>query len=319
MQEIESLYRLKIEPRLAPILSKQKQLRKEYFLTGLAFIAVAGIVIPLFTTQNLFLIIPLLVALGLTIMQIIKANKLFKEFRSDFKKAVVNEIVKAVNPDWVYEPDTMINPAIYAQSDIFRTQYDRYMGDDYVKGVIEKTDFECSELHTEYMQVTHDSKGHRHEEYVTIFKGLFFNADFNKEFKGKTYVSPDFAEKILGKFVRNFQGFTGAAPLVQLENVEFEKVFVVHSTDQIEARYILTPAIMEAMLRIQQQINCDVHFSFIGSRVYCALGIAKNLFEPKVFGSVTDITDVKNMHQLFEINKLIIHELNLNTRIWTKY
>lgn len=319
MQEIESLYRLKIEPQLAPITSKQKNLRKEYLITGIAFLAVAGFVIPLFVTQNFLFLIPLIIAIVLMILQIIKANKLFKEFRSDFKKAVVSEIVKAINPDWIYEPDNMINPAVYAQSDIFRTQYDRYLGDDYVRGVIEKTDFECSELHTEYKQVTYDNKGRRQEHWVTIFKGLFFNADFNKEFKGKTYVSPDFAEKLLGKFGRNFQGFSGAAPLVQLENVEFEKVFVVHSTDQIEARYILTPAILEAMLRIRQHINSEVHFSFIGSRVYCALEMRKNLFEPSVFGPVTDITDVKNMQQLFEINKLIIQELNLNTRIWTKY
>jgi len=107
--------------------------------------------------------------------------------------------------------------------------------------------------------------------------------------------------------------------LVQLENVEFEKAFVVHSTDQIEARYILTPSILETMLRIKQQINCEVHFSFVGSRVYCALSIRRNLFEPRVFGPLADIKDVKNMYQLFEINKLIIQELNLNTRIWTKY
>ena len=213
----------------------------------------------------------------------------------------------------------MIHPDVYAQSDIFRTRYDRYLGDDYVRGVIEKTDFECSELHTQYKQVTYDSKGRRQERWVTIFKGLFFNAGFNKEFNGRTYVSPDFAEKILGKFGRNFQGISGAAPLVQLENVEFEKVFVVHSTDQIEARYILTPAIMGAMLRIKQYINCEIHFSFVGSRVYCALGMRKNLFEPRIFGQLTDIMDVKNMYQLFEINKLIIRELNLNTRIWTKF
>ncbi len=318
MQEIESLYRLKIEPQLAPIISKQKNLRKEYVITGIAFLAVAGFAIAFFVTKNLLFLALLLVALVLMVLQIIKATKLFKDFRSDFKKAVVSEIVNAINPDWVYEPDRMIHPDVYARSDIFRTQYDLYEGDDYVRGTIEKTDFECSELHTQYKQVTHDSKGQRQENWVTIFKGLLFNADFNKEFNGRTYVSPDYAEKILGKFGRKFQGISGAAPLVQLESLEFEKAFVAHSTDQIEARYILTPVIMEAMLRIKQRIDCEVHFSFIGSRVYCALGIEKNLFEPRVFGPVADITEVKKIFQLFEINKLIIQELNLNTRIWTK-
>jgi len=319
MQEIESLYRVKIEPQLAPIRNKQKKLQKEYVITGITFLAVVGFLIPIFVTENMLFLAPFILVLVFLVWQLIKANKLYKDFRSDFKRAVVREIVIAINPEWVYEPDRMIHPDVYAQSDIFRTRYDRYLGDDYVRGVIEKTNFECSELHTEYKQVTHDSKGRRQEHWVTIFKGLFFNADFNKEFKGRTYVSPDYAEKILGKFGRKFQGISGAAPLVQLESVEFEKVFVVHSTDQIEARYILTPALMEAMLRIKQQINCDVHFSFVGSRVYCAMGMRKNLFEPRVFGQLADTTDVTNMYRLFEINKLIIRELNLNTRIWTKY
>jgi hypothetical protein len=212
----------------------------------------------------------------------------------------------------------MISENAYNYSDLFRTRYDRYKGDDFVSGIIEKTDFECSELHTEYKEVTYDSKGNRHESWVTIFKGLFFHADFNKEFHGKTYVSPDVAERLLGKFGQSLQKISGPGELVKLEDVDFEKEFVVHSTDQVEARYILTPAIMEAMLRIRRLNNQGVHFSFVGSRVFCALSIRKDLFEPKIFKAGIDISEIENMYHLFEINQIIINELNLNTRIWSK-
>lgn len=318
ISEIEALYRGKIEPQLEPLETQRKKLQSEYLRIGMG-IAAAIILIVLLSNSGVgILLIPIIGVVVLIVLRFIKANKLKNEYRAAFKSNVVSEIIKAVNPSWTYDPDRMIDPQVYWQSDIFRTRYDRYMGDDFVKGVIDKTDFECSELHTEYKQVTYDSKGRRQEHWVTIFRGLFFHADFNKEFNGRTYISPDVAEKMFGKFGQKFQKLTGPAPLVKLENIEFEKEFVVHATDQIEARYILTPTVMEAILRIRNQYNCPVHFSFVGSRVYCALSINKNLFEPKIFGNVVDLQEIENMHSLFKVNEVIIQELNLNTRIWTK-
>ena len=106
--------------------------------------------------------------------------------------------------------------------------------------------------------------------------------------------------------------------LVKLENPEFEKLFAVFSTDQIEARYILTPAIMEAMVRIHKQYKRKMYLSFTGTRVYVAMSFNKNLFEPKIMGKGVNFNDVEFMFNLFVMNETIVHELNLNTRIWTK-
>ena len=103
-----------------------------------------------------------------------------------------------------------------------------------------------------------------------------------------------------------------------MENVAFEKLFVVYGTDQIEARYILTPAIMEAMIRIVEVYGKRVHFSFIGSRVYVAIMIDQDLFEPRIFSSGVRFEDVERMNRNFGIIETLIHEMNLNTRIWTK-
>ena len=206
----------------------------------------------------------------------------------------------------------------YRSSDLFRKSFDRYKGDDLISGVIENTDFRCSELHTEYKTTTTDSKGNRRTRWHTIFRGLFFHADFNKEFLGKTYVTPDLMEKIFGSFGRRIQKFTGNAALVKLENPVFEKYFVVHATDQIEARYILTPTMMEAMVNLRETYNLKMHFSFSGSRVYCAFSFGKDLFEPRIFKSGVNFKDVETIYNLFRINTTIVKELNLNSRIWTK-
>ena len=139
----------------------------------------------------------------------------------------------------------------YWQSDLFRLPYDRYSGDDLISGVIDRTDFRCSELHTEYKEVTYRD-GKRHETWVTIFRGLFFHADFNKHINGNTYIEPDNAERLFGSWGRKLQG-SNKGKLVKLEDPEFEKLFVVFSTDQVEARYILTPAIMHALVELRKR------------------------------------------------------------------
>lgn len=315
--QLSEIYQKTIKPRIGELTRIREKAQKAVYY-GVAAVVLLIIFIVLISNGASMAIAGLVLSVIGLIVVIVKGQKAWKLYHTGFKEQVVREVVKVVNPDWAYHPTGMIDSSVYAQSDLFRKSVDRYKGDDLVQGVLDKTDFECSELHTQYKEVTTDSKGRRQERWVTIFKGLFFHADFNKDFIGRTYVSPDTAERLLGKFGRRFQKISGPAPLVVLENVEFEKAFVVHATDQIEARYILTPTIMEAMLRIKQLYDCQVHFSFVGSRVYCALGMNKALFEPKLFGPVIKLHEMEDMYHLFKVNELIIRELNLNTRIWTK-
>jgi hypothetical protein len=241
-----------------------------------------------------------------------------KIYRETFKSGVVAELVKLINPDWQYMFDYCMSQESYQQSGLFPHHYDRYDGDDFVTGKIEKTDFQFSELHTQYKQVTYGSKGQRQEHWVTIFRGLFMHADFNKNFSEITYVLPDTAERLLGSFGQSLQKLSGRGQLVKLENPEFEKLFVVYSSDQVESRYILTPTMMEAMVNLYRRFGGEIYFSFVGSRVYFANSINEALFEPNIFRSGINFSDIKEMFDLFEMITVLIQELNLNTRIWTK-
>ena len=241
----------------------------------------------------------------------------WRDYKADFKDQVIRFLVHHINPDWQYLPTGKIEPAIYHYSGLFKRQEDRYYGDDLIKGKIGQTDFESSEIHTEYKTVEEDDDGHRKVEWHTIFYGLFFHADFNKHFKGHTYVMPDFSEKTFGNFGRNFQRFSSKGQLVQLENIEFEKEFVVHSSDQIEARYIITPAIMEAMLELRRHVDAPIFFAFVGSRVYCAIAYREALYEPHMRKEL-QFERFKEFYQLIAVNAKIVEELELNTRIWAK-
>ncbi|MEI6089218.1 MAG: DUF3137 domain-containing protein [bacterium] len=245
-------------------------------------------------------------------------SKRKKAYYHQYKATVVAEIIRLIDPTWVYHYDQCIGRTDYHQSELFRQECDRYMGDDFVYGNIDKTDFQFSELHTQYKTYSTDSQGRRHEQWVTIFKGIFMHADFNKFIGGKTFVQPDKAERLFGKLGQMFQKISSKGELIKLENPEFEKMFVVHGSDQIESRYILTPTMMEAMVAIQKKYSRPISYSFIGSRVYLAMSFTKDLFEPRIMSSGVKITDIQEMYDLFKIIEVIIKEMNLNTRIWTK-
>ncbi len=85
---------------------------------------------------------------------------------------------------------------------------------------------------------------------------MFILLDMNKNFSGKTIVKRDTG--IIGnwftkKFRRKLDSYASRSKLlksVKLEDPIFEKKFEVYSSDQVEARYLLTTSFMERILEL---------------------------------------------------------------------
>lgn len=318
--ELKSLYETRLKGRLSELESLRKRIFGRHFLSILLIFGLAGgnYLVVTVAPHPAVMVISILGSVAFLIYFIYVTFQQQKQYQLAFKTGVVTELVRLINPEWQYLCDQCIGEDTYQHSGLFPHRYDRYEGDDFVTGRIDKTDFQFSELHTEYKQVTYGSKGQRHEQWITIFRGVFMHADFNKNFAGTTFVLPDTAERLLGAWGQSLQKLSSRGELVKLENIEFEKLFVVYSSDQVESRYILTPAIMEAMVNLHRRFEGDIYFSFVDSRVYFAKGFSTALFEPNIFRSGVNFSDVKEMFDLFGMVSSFIQELNLNTRIWTK-
>jgi len=313
-QDLKTLYQTQLKGELSGMEGLRRKARKEAIIGGIFALPSFLMFLILQDGNEWFGLAPG----GGAIFFGIRFQMVWNELRGVYKKKVVSKVIQLVNPDWKYHPEEHIPKDIYKKSGLFRKRVDRYQGDDLITGLIDETDFACSELHTEYKTESRDSDGNTKTEWHTIFKGLFFHADFHKNFSGETYVRPDFSEKTFGRFGKRFQKMSKRGELIHLENAAFEKEFVVHSTDQVEARYILTPKMMEAMLRLKQIHGKTFYFSFVRSRVFCAITIRKQLFEPPLFRSGVNLKGIEKIYELVKINESIVHEMNLNTRIWTK-
>jgi hypothetical protein len=188
---------------------------------------------------------------------------------------------------------------------------DDYNGDDYIEGSRDKTYFCFSELYTTRQESTGKSS-----HTVTIFKGLFFIADFNKKFNGRTYVWSE-SNPQLNFFIKLFSSYWYELEKIKLESSEFENRFIVYSTDQVEARYILTPSFMERLIKLQHLMGDRLSVSFVNTNIYVAVPIKDKLFEPSFYrpNNFESIGDYFNtIHIVFDI----IDELKLNDRLWTK-
>lgn len=252
-------------------------------------------------------------------------------FLREYKAATVEKLVHFINLGFSYSMEKCIPRPVFMESGLFGEAPTLYEGDDHVSGIIGDTKIEFSELNTSYVYTS--SKGKRQG---SIFKGIFFVADFNKNFQGKTVVLPDVAESIFGNVLgQGLQSVTKEGELVKLEDPEFEKYFVVYSTDQVEARYILSTSLMERMVKFREKAGVGGAFcaSFVNSKIYIAFphegkiikkifnktpGEFKGFFEPDLSRPIVDFETIREYYEDLRLMMGIVEELNLNTRIWSR-
>jgi hypothetical protein len=148
--------------------------------------------------------------------------------------------------------------------------YNRENREDEISGTLTDVDFWLQEA--KLVQVSGSGKNRTSR---TVFKGLLCHFDFHKNFKGTTIGREDFTS--FGNF---FSGFTTVGERVRLEDPEFENKFEVYSTDQVEARHLLTPGFMQRVLDLLRlsQIK-HVQFAFDDGKFYMAIESPKKFFE----------------------------------------
>ena len=244
-------------------------------------------------------------------------NSAVQDYRGEFKSKIIDAMIKAINPELNYAKDRCISQNEFYESGIFTTGIDRYKGEDWVKGRIGETDFEFSEIHAEHESESTDSDGNRTTSYHTIFKGLFMKADFHKHFSGETYVLTDTAERYFGFIGKAMQKVSTRGHLVYLENPLFEKEFAVYSTDEVEARYLLSINMLERILELKQKFETDVQLSFVGSDVHIAIPNL-DILEINIKQSLLEQEPILRCYTELRMCFDIIEDLNLNTRVWTK-
>ena len=106
--------------------------------------------------------------------------------------------------------------------------------------------------------------------------------------------------------------------MVRLENPDFERAFKVCASDQVQARYLLTPDMQERLLAKRAFWNADISIALLNSQLHLAIPLSNNWFEP----NINQPANHRGVFATFLTQLVaILHvpdALDLNTRIWTK-
>lgn len=191
-------------------------------------------------------------------------------------------------------------------------QHNLYMGEDHISGVLEGVRIEISELRLSMR--TRSGK-------TPVFNGAAVLLEVKKPFYGQTLVKRD-----RGAVLNWLSARASSLDRVALEDPRFEELFEVYSTDQVEARFLLTTAFMErlmALANLMQNWGNDpakleqdafwafrvrrLQASFTGGKLLLMIPCRKNLFEPGgLFRSVYRLNEIRCvLYQLHLIGQII--------------
>ena len=312
----KEFYETKLLPDLKILDRERKQLDRRVIiilLIALALIIAEGRLIPSNTGKLSGI---LQVTTG--VFGFILVSLTSKKYRLNFKTKIIAKITGFVDESLTYMPEGSVSRDEFVKSAIFQKSCNSFSGEDHIQGKIGKTAIEFSEVVARHKTTT-GTASKRKEQYTTIFKGIFFVADFNKDFRTHTLVLPDTAEKLFGKLGQNLQSmFATRGELIRLEDQEFEKEFCVYGTDQVESRYILSTSLMRRILEFKKKWGAKIYLSFVDSKVYIAINLKKNLFETRLFKTIVDYSFIEENIKYLILLTSIVEDLNLNTRIWSK-
>ena len=132
-----------------------------------------------------------------------------------------------------------------------------------------------------------------------------------KHFQGRTflYENAKTANKLILKDKKGYEE-------VNLEDVNFNKMYTVFSTDQVEARYLLTTGFMERFQNIKTAFDAKyIRAEFKDGELIILIGVNKDMF---AMGNMTKETTYRTFFELFEeiysVLSLVEH-LKLNQNI----
>lgn len=224
----------------------------------------------------------------------------FVQHKKDVKSFVLKELFEKIE-NFNYK---LVNDQIY--SDIFYSMkslnlfgiFDEMFLDDCLKYSNNSVDFDIYDV-----SLTSVANGHKTRLERLVFGGVLLVSNFRSEFTGRTVILPK-AEKRVFPDVEK----------VQLEDVEFNKYFNVYSSNQIEARFLLTTAFMERLLIFARNNNQKVYCVFEKGKVYIGLADQKehDWFDIDMRKPLTDINSYMSLCQDLQDIETLVTSLRLD-------
>lgn len=254
-------------------------------------------------SQDNLLAFILFIVLGFFMLNTLIFSFSKKRHIKTYKSQIVPTLVDAVFPGATYSTQGSVSKEELKRTGLYTLKRGhKFVSEDTITGRIDKTDFKFCEI-----RITHEeSDSESDTRTVNDFTGFAFIADFNKHFQGRTLLSSHKSHLDTGDF-------TGIERCI-LEDVDFENRYTTYTTDDQQARYIITPGLQNRILDLDEFFgHQELAISFHDDLMFMIVASGTNHFEASY-----DFNGVKR--DLFALSMLIdiVDQMNLNLRIWSK-
>ncbi|MBC8046529.1 MAG: DUF3137 domain-containing protein [Fimbriimonadaceae bacterium] len=244
-------------------------------------------------------------------------KKVESGFINNYKDIFIATALRSIDSAISYSKDKFIGQDEFTDSKLFTFQnIYTFNGSDLFAGSVQN--FHGSSLKVQQKEV-HKSSGKTEVKISEVFNGYLFVADFNKLFSGETYIFPDVSRNILGEVYGEFMNeyiHRGKIKLVKMEDVNFEKMFTVYSSDELTARYILSPKLIERINEFKNNFYQDILFSFVNNKLFVAIKTDSELFKPVIFGKLDDYNYLQKQYNYLYALLTLPEQFDLKTKIW---
>lgn len=205
------------------------------------------------------------------------------EFKRKTKKVTMGKILEFFG-DFKYFEDRCTLACDVEKCKLFGF-FDKQQGDDFFCGKYKDVQIQVSEE-----QLSRKVRTKRGSRDAEVFDGIIIILEMNKSFSGQTIVRKDWG---IFNFLMQAPCYKVSQQEVKMANVKledpvFEKQFEVFSTDQVEARYLLTTAFMERILEVKRRFHGKkIQLSFFDNKLLIAIDTSKDMFETTSLFSTT--------------------------------
>jgi hypothetical protein len=260
-------------------------------------------------------------AAAIGVLLIIQSELPKKRFKRAFKQKVIGSLAKQIDKSIIYDPDGGWTYEYLYEVGLLHVQPTSGGAEDFFSGKIGQTDVSFCEMHAERSDSDINESGKRRSSTSQLFKGLFFTADFHKDFAGDTIVLPDWVEEQdQSDIAKRFGSDSLENHRIQdFNNEDFNKLFAVFGSDDEASRKVLSASMMERLVKLYQKLSssaeCKISLAFHNQKMHLAVDWENNFFEYSIDKTVSE--EVKETLEELQLCTGIVEDLNLNTQIWS--
>jgi hypothetical protein len=247
MRDFETVW-TELKPFLDGFEARRKKAVRQVAFGGVAAVGLAALTVVLLSLTGLPGPMVFFAAMAAAFGAYTLGSRRMTALSREVKAALNDRLAEAFGLRYAKTPASPVHFSEFASHGLIPNS-DRRSFEDHFAGESHGAAFELYEAHLQQRR-----RSRRRTYYVTVFRGVLIRIAFPRTIEGVTLVTRD--RGIFNAFERwaKSAGRHGLAR-IGLPDPKFNSIFEVYGTDQVMARYLVTPSFMERLLELEDALR----------------------------------------------------------------